>query len=181
MTHYFIIPGLGNSGPQHWQTYFEEVLPNIKRVTQKEWDAPDCPDWLDTIDAALEGYDPSTVVLIGHSLGCVTIAHWAKRSGKIIKGALLVAPSDIETPAYTFPATGFAPIPVQKIYFPTVVVTSANDEWVSLERAAYFAGCWGSKLVNIGNAGHINAASGHYKWQQGIDLLNIFEQHTPVL
>jgi predicted alpha/beta hydrolase family esterase len=28
MTNYLIIPGLGNSGPGHWQTYFEQVLPN---------------------------------------------------------------------------------------------------------------------------------------------------------
>lgn len=175
MTHYFILPGLGNSGPQHWQTYFEKQLPNAKRILQKEWDAPNCNDWLDTIDAALEGYDLNTVVLIGHSLGCCTIAHWAKRSGKIIKGALLVAPSDIESPVYEFPATGFTPIPLQKINFPTITVTSNDDVWVSPERAAYFAECWGSRLVNIGNAGHINAASGYYDWQQGLDLLKHFE------
>ena len=160
MTHYFIIPGLGNSGPLHWQTWFEEQLPNAKRIHQKEWDAPDCTDWLNTIDTALEGYDLLTVILIGHSLGCATIAHWAKRSGKKIKGALLVAPSDIEAPVYTFPATGFTPIPVQKINFPTIVVTSNDDVWVSAERASCFAACWGSTFVNIGNAGHINAASG---------------------
>jgi uncharacterized protein len=175
MTHYFIIPGLGNSGPQHWQTYFEQQLPDAKRIEQKEWDAPDCTDWLDTIDAALEGYDMKTVVLIGHSLGCTTIAHWAKRSGQIIKGALLVAPSDIESPVYEFPATGFTPIPVQQLPFPTITVTSADDVWVSPERAAYFAQCWGSRFVNIGNAGHINAASGYYNWQQGLDLLKEFK------
>ncbi len=174
-TQYFIIPGLGNSGPQHWQTWFETKLENAKRIEQEEWDAPACSEWLSNINKALERYDPGTVVLIGHSLGCATIAHWAKQSGRQIKGALLVAPSDIEAPVYTFPATGFTPIPLQKINFPTVVVASNDDVWVSPQRAAYFANCWGSKLVNIGNAGHINAASGFYEWQQGLDLLHFFE------
>ena len=122
MTHYLIIPGLGNSGPAHWQTWFEKNVPDCKRIEQKEWDAPALSDWLTAIDHAVAALDPSTVVLIGHSLGCSTIAHWAKHSGKIIKGAMLVAPSDIEAPVYTFPATGFTPIPLEKIPFKTIVV-----------------------------------------------------------
>ncbi len=175
MTQYFIVPGLGNSGPDHWQTYFEQTLSNCKRIEQKEWDAPDCNDWINAIDAALKGYDLSTVVLIGHSLGCTAIAHWFVQFGKSIKGALLVAPSDIESPVYTFPATGFTPIPLQKFSFKTIVVWSENDEWVSARRAAYFAQQWGSELVSIGNAGHINAASGFGKWEQGNTLLKRFE------
>jgi predicted alpha/beta hydrolase family esterase len=175
MTHYFIVPGLGNSGPDHWQTYFEQTLSNCKRIEQQEWDAPDCIDWINTIDAALNGYDLSAVVLIGHSLGCTAIAHWFVHFGKSIKGALLVAPSDIESPVYTFPATGFTPIPLRKFPFKTVVAASTNDEWVSFQRAAFFAEQWGSELVNIGNAGHINAAAGYGKWEDGIALLNSFE------
>ena len=171
MTHYFIIPGLGNSGPEHWQTFFEQSGDNFKRINQLEWDAPDCKDWVENIEKALDGYDPSEVVLIGHSLGCVTIAHWAARYGRCIKGALLVAPSDIETPAYTFPATGFDPIPLKKLPFETIVVASADDPWVSIDRARYFADCWGSAFINIGNAGHINVASGHTRWAEGLEIL----------
>ncbi|NNV55671.1 RBBP9/YdeN family alpha/beta hydrolase [Limnovirga soli] len=172
MNHYFIIPGLGNSGPEHWQTYFETTSDNFIRIQQKEWDAPACLDWVNTIEAALKGYDLSKVILIGHSLGCTTIAHWYAQFGKTIKGALLVAPSDIEATIYNFPATGFAPIPLGKMEFKTIVVASTNDPWVSLERAAYFAECWGSDFINIGEAGHINAEAGFYKWQQGLDVLS---------
>jgi len=171
MNHYFIVPGLGDSGPEHWQTFFESAGNNFQRIIQHEWDAPNCSDWITTIDKALSGYDLSTVILIGHSLGCTAIAHWATQYNKKIKGALLVAPSDIENPVYTFPATGFAPIPVNKIDFKTIVVASTDDPWVSLERAIFFAGSWGSEFVNIGNAGHINAASGHYQWHEGLALL----------
>jgi predicted alpha/beta hydrolase family esterase len=52
-----------------------------------------------------------------------------------------------------------------------MVIASANDPWVSLERAQYFAENWGSTFINIGDAGHINAASGHGEWPEGLRLL----------
>jgi len=171
MTTYLIVPGLGNSGKDHWQTYFENSGSNFYRIEQQEWEKPSCEDWIETIDKKVSEFDLSSVVLIGHSLGCSTIAHWAAKYKKQIKGALLVAPSDLEAPQYTFPATGFAPIPLEKINFPTIVVTSADDVWVSLERAAFFAESWGSELINIGNAGHINASSGHNSWDEGLEIL----------
>jgi len=175
MTHYFIVPGLGNSGSEHWQTYFEQSGNNFIRINQEEWDAPSCNDWVNAIDKAIASFDPSTVVLIGHSLGCSTIAHWAKQSGKQIKGALLVAPSDIENPVYTFPATGFAPIPKASINFPTIVVASTDDPWVSIERAKLFAENWGSQFINIGDAGHINAIAGYGNWDEGLAILHTLD------
>ncbi len=174
MDHYLIIPGLGNSGPEHWQTWFETTGDHFTRVMQKEWDAPLCEEWIATIDKAVSAYDPSTVIMIGHSLGCLTIVHWANTYKKKIKGALLVAPSDAEADVYTFPAKGFSPVPLKRLDFKSVVVASSNDVWVSLERATYFAACWGSELVNIGEAGHINSASGHYRWTGGLELLKRF-------
>jgi predicted alpha/beta hydrolase family esterase len=169
--HYFIVPGLGNSGPDHWQSYFEKTGSNFHRIQQTEWDAPNCTDWITEIEKAITGYEPSTVILIGHSLGCTAIAHWAVKFNKIIKGALLVAPSDIENPIYTFPAKGFSPIPLTKINFKTIVVASSDDPWVTPERSGYFADCWGSELINIGNAGHINTSSGYGFWVEGLEIL----------
>jgi uncharacterized protein len=80
MTNYLIVPGLGNSGPDHWQTFFENSGSSFKRIDQQEWDAPDCRDWVAAIDRAIANYDPSTVILIGHSLGCTAIAHWASKN-----------------------------------------------------------------------------------------------------
>jgi uncharacterized protein len=171
MSNYFIVPGLRNSGPEHWQTFFEKSGSNFKRIEQQEWDAPNCNNWIEAIDKAISGYNPSTVILIAHSLGCCTIAHWAMRYNKKVKGALLVAPSDIENPAYTFPSTGFTPIPLHKINFKTIVVASDDDEWVSINRAKFFAANWGSELVNIGNAGHINTAAGYGQWAAGLQIL----------
>lgn len=175
MISYLIVPGLGNSGPEHWQTFFERSGNNFKRIEQTEWDAPQCNDWVGTIDKVVSNYDLSAVILIGHSLGCSTIAHWAKRYKKKIKGALLVAPSDIEAPHYDFPAKGFAPVPLDKINFKTIVVASTNDPWVSIDRAKYFAANWESEFINIGDAGHINVASGHTEWKEGLALLKMLD------
>jgi len=170
---YLIVPGLGNSGPDHWQTFFEKSGDNYKRINQHEWDTPICSDWIANIDKVISEYNPQKVILIGHSLGCITIAHWAKQSKIKIKGALLVAPSDIETPVYTFPAKGFDPIPNEILPFKTIVVASENDPWVSIDRAKYFANNWGSKFISIGDAGHINAQSGYGDWSPGLEILKM--------
>jgi predicted alpha/beta hydrolase family esterase len=171
-TRFFIVPGLGNSGPAHWQTYFGRVHPEFTRIEQREWDAPDRAEWVATIERALAGEDLTQVVLIAHSLGCITVAHWAAAHGHRIKGALLVAPSDVETAHYAaFPTTGFGPMPLQRLPFPSKVVTSTTDQWVSEARARQFAAAWGSELVVIGDAGHINADSGYGDWPAGLALL----------
>jgi len=171
-TRFFIVPGLGNSGPDHWQTHFEQSGPAFTRIEQREWDAPDRQEWVATLDHALTGEDLSNVVLIAHSLGCVTVAHWAEQYGRVVKGALLVAPSDVETPHYAaFPTTGFGLMPLRRLPFPSKLVVSSTDEWVTLARAQQFASAWGSELVNIGPAGHINAASGYGPWPAGLEML----------
>jgi hypothetical protein len=174
LTNYFIVPGLGNSGPEHWQTFFEKSGDNFIRINQQQWDNPECEDWISTIEKTLISYDLSAVVLIGHSLGCLAIVNWANKYNKTVKAALLVAPSDSEADIYTFPAKGFSPILLNQLTFKTIVVASANDVWVSAERAEHFAEHWGSEFINIGNAGHINAASGHGEWIEGLQLLERF-------
>jgi len=171
MTQYLILPGLGNSGPTHWQTYFEESSPQFKRVQQQSWTEPVCADWIANLDKAVHEYDPALVVLVAHSLACSTVAHWVKNYNRTIKGALLVAPSDPEADIYTFPAKGFAPVPLDPLPFPSIVVSSSNDIWVTPERARHFAEHWGSEFLDIGAAGHINADSGHYQWEEGLEIL----------
>lgn len=165
-----IHPGLGNSGPEHWQSLWEKEF-NFPRIEQQDWETPVCADWISTIDSYMQEYNPQNVILVGHSLACTTIAYWAQQYNVRIKGALLVAPSDTEADSYPPGTTGFTPVPLIKLPFPSIVVASTNDYYVTLERAKQFAAAWGSELVNIGDAGHINVASGFGGWNEGMEIL----------
>jgi len=165
-----IIPGLGNSGPQHWQSIWENTY-HFTRVEQNDWETPVCADWVANINAEVGKYQPENVILVGHSLACATIAYWAQKYGTRIKGALLVAPSDTEADSYPSGTSGFAPVPLHQLPFSSITVISTNDFYVSLARARQFAEAWGSEPVNIGDAGHINSASGLGGWDAGLELL----------
>ncbi|TWI97201.1 hypothetical protein JN11_03662 [Mucilaginibacter frigoritolerans] len=165
-----IIPGLGNSGPQHWQSIWEKQF-NFIRVEQADWDAPVCDDWIENIQSEVKKHNAADIILVGHSLACTTIAYWAKKYNVKIKGALLVAPSDTEAESYPPGTTGFTPVSLNKLPFPTITVVSTNDFYVTFERAQLFASAWGSELVNIGDAGHINLASGFGEWAEGLGIL----------
>jgi predicted alpha/beta hydrolase family esterase len=168
-----ILPGLYNSGPEHWQSRWEAAHPDFRRVVQDDWERPRCADWVERLQAAVQS-SPGAV-LVAHSAGCALVAHWAgahaARPGPLVRGALLVAPSDPEAPGYPEGPTGFAPLPLTRLPFPTIVVASTNDEYVTLERARGFAEAWGSRFVSLGAAGHINSQSGLGDWPAGFALL----------
>jgi len=111
------------------------------------------------------------VVLIAHSAGCALVAFWAAATSLRVRGALLVAPSDTEAPSYPIGPTGWRPLPLVPLPFPSIVVASSNDEFATLDRARLFADSWGSRLVDLGAAGHINAESGLGCWPRGRELL----------
>ena len=171
-TIYLTVPGVTNSSPEHWQSLWEKEFPDkFRRIEQVEWNTPICDDWISKIETEVQKETPENVILIAHSLGCTTVAQWAKKYGTKIKGAFLVAPSDIEAENYNFDTKGFAPIPLEKLPFKSLVVASTNDEYVSIERAEQFANAWGSEFVKVGSKEHINANAGFGEWQEGLELL----------
>jgi predicted alpha/beta hydrolase family esterase/GNAT superfamily N-acetyltransferase len=170
-----ILPGLHGSGPRHWQTVWERERGDCQRVEQRDWQNPRCAEWVTTLDEAITGTN-GPLVLVAHSLGCVTVAHWASQHHAVararIAGALLVAPSDVDRPGFPAVASGFSPAPVAPLPFPTVVVASADDPFISLARAEHFADAWGSRFVAVGAKGHMNSDSGLGAWPEGQALLD---------
>jgi predicted alpha/beta hydrolase family esterase len=77
------------------------------------------------------------VLLVAHSLGCILTAWWAAhtRHAAKVRGALLVAPGDVERPDLAAQIHGWAPIARQPLPFPALLVGSRNDPYCSLERA----------------------------------------------
>jgi hypothetical protein len=165
-----ILPGLYDSGPQHWQTLWMTGRSGFRRVEQKDWETPRCDDWVAALDAAVIETG-SRALLVAHSAACALVARWVTVHTRKVRGALLVGPSDPEAPSYPSGPTGFAPMPLVRLPFPSTVVASSDDPYVSMERAALFAKSWGSRFVNIGKAGHINTASGLGDWPRGLELL----------
>ncbi|MGB7481435.1 MAG: alpha/beta fold hydrolase, partial [Burkholderiaceae bacterium] len=95
-----LLPGLYGSGAGHWQTLWEERLPHAQRVMQRDWDAPRRAEWVEQLDAVLRE-TTGPVLLAAHSLGCATAVWWAATHGAAthaarVRGALLVAPPDVE-------------------------------------------------------------------------------------
>ena len=166
-----IIPGIGNSGPLHWQSIWESKNAELIRVQQADWDHPVCSEWVTAIERKTASMRHAAV-LVAHSLGCLAFAHWALSTRLRIAGALLVAVPDPMGPQFPREATGFAPVPVQRFDFPSIVVASSDDPYGSTKYVNRCAEAWGSRLVNIGPAGHINAASGLGEWRQGFALLD---------
>jgi hypothetical protein len=176
MTRTLVLPGLFNSDPGHWQSRWEARDETMERVIQDDWETPHCADWVARLDQAVAFRGPDTL-LVAHSAGCALVAHWAVGCARgQVRGALLVAPSDPEAPSFPAAATGFAPIPLLRFPFLSVVVASANDPFVTVARAQTFASAWGSKFVMIGEAGHINTASGLGDWPEGLALLHNFDE-----
>ena len=170
MTKILTVPGLGGSGPDHWQTIWERTVANTSRIEQADWDRPKRGPWLDAIAEAIDAYGDD-VVLVGHSLGSIAIVQWAARDHRAVRGALLVAPTDVDVPEVLPELRGWGPISKAPLPFPCVVVASANDPYVSLERAKHFADEWCGEFIDAGPIGHINTESKVGAWPQGRILL----------
>lgn len=176
-----IVPGFHGSEAAHWQTWFEQQLPASRRVQGIDWEQPIVRHWAQVLTNELEA-STEPMWIVAHSFGCLASAVAAKTHSSKIAGALLVAPAD----PWRFAANGLASdlpaiqkheniaheLPRQPFDFPSIVVASDNDPWVKLTIAAYWANQWGSELVHLSQAGHINVASGFGPWPFGLQLLH---------
>ncbi len=166
-TSIIIVPGWRDSGPGHWQTLWAERLPQARRVVQDDWHTPTRSAWVARLEeTVLE--QPGPVVIVAHSLGCITTAHMKPESAARVRGALLVAPADPERRAVL---SDFAPVPYAALPYRSILVASSNDPYCPIRLAGAYARAWGSEFVRLQNAGHINVDSGHGEWPLGRALL----------
>jgi predicted alpha/beta hydrolase family esterase len=180
-------PGWRNSGPMHWQSRWQQLFPEFRRVEQQNWVLPRRQDWVTTlaqqIDAATK-----PVILIAHSLGCATVAHLATGQDSVtasgilpraaltppsttIAAALLVAPADVERATVASSLRSFAPLSRKTLPFKTLLVGSDNDPCCTAWRAAEMAESWGADFQVLSGVGHINADSNLGDWLEGLDFL----------
>jgi predicted alpha/beta hydrolase family esterase len=169
--HTLVLPGYQNSGAGHWQTRWEALNPTFVRVRMPDWDHPRRDAWCLALDVAVAAA-AAPVVFAAHSLGCLTTAFWASHYASAallskVAGALLVALPDPTAAHFPSDASGFAPVPLERLRFPTIVVASTDDPYGGVPFSQTCANAWGSRWIDIGARGHINADSGLGEWDEG--------------
>jgi len=175
------IPGLNGSGPAHWQTRWEEELPDCQRVDLGMWDNPHRNTWVNKLNLAIERAG-RPVVLAAHSLGCLTVAWWAEYEqpgpDSNVIGALLVAPPDVDRPGIDPRVAKFGACPRTPLPFPAFLVASRNDPWCPARSAIALARHWECRFADAGEVGHINARSHLGGWSFGKALLRTLLAQT---
>jgi predicted alpha/beta hydrolase family esterase len=155
-----VVPGLHDSGPTHWQSRLQAHFRHAVRVQQHDWATPDLTAWAERIEVTLAAQPPARWVAVAHSFGCLALLrHLATRHPDShrhhgVQSALLVAPADPDK-------FGIAPLlPPHRLGLDTVLIASETDPWMAYPDVSRWARTWGSQLINLGDAGHINVASG---------------------
>lgn len=150
-----VIPGLSDSPPGHWQSWLEARHAGAVRVVQRNWVDADLERWAARIASVLARSGPGPWLAVAHSFGVLALArHLALQPQSPVAAALLVAPADPDKFGLGEALTH--PLPV-----PSTLVLSSSDPWMALARGQRWAQRWGSACVHLGEAGHINIASGH--------------------
>jgi uncharacterized protein len=170
-----MVPGWTGSGPDHWQTRWQTRLKTARRVEQDDWDAVDLTAWTNRLLEAI-AFAAKPVVLVAHSCGVPLIAHAAPRiADNTVIGAFLVAPpSELTAAGLPSMDPAFAEFPRDPLPFPSLLIASRTDEHCSYDDAGDLALAWGSTLIDAGDVGHLNTASGHGPWPEGAMRFGMF-------
>lgn len=172
-----IVPGFHGSGPGHWQSWLEGELPEARRVAGIDWDTPLLARWAGEVRREIDAA-AGAVWLVAHSFGCLASAVAAADRPQRVAGLLLVAPADPERfellgvredPQRSAGVGRF--LPQSAFSCPSILVASRSDPWLQPDAARAWAERWGSRLIDIGDAGHVNVDSGHGPWPLALSLL----------
>lgn len=177
-----IVPGLRDQVAEHWQTLLEARLraagrPVVAVAPMGRVDLS-CEARVHAIERAAQAVT-GPLILVAHSGGVVMVAHWARQTKRAVLGALLATPPDFDRalPAgyptlQELRAGGWLPVPRQPLPFPSIVAASRNDPLGRFERIAELAEGWGSRLVDLGEVGHLNPASGYGDWPRAEEFID---------
>jgi len=180
-TTILIVPGLRDHVDTHWQTLlaadFVARRRKVRTVPPMGRADLDCAARVAAIECAARAIE-GPLIVVAHSGGCIMLAHWARQTQRRIHAALLVTPPDFEAPMPAgYPtlgelqANGWLPVPRDTLPFPSITAASRNDPLGRYERAQALAHDWGSLLVDLGEVGHLNPASGYGPWPLGEALI----------
>ncbi len=108
------------------------------------------------------------IFFIAHSTGAIAVAQAAADLRPFdVRGAFLVAPPAQDALA-TLDGGRWGEIPRVALPWPSVLVASRTDPWASLQQSRALAADWGAEFVDAGEAGRLDAQSGHGPWPDGL-------------
>ena len=178
MIHTVIVPGVGGSEHDHWQSWLQRQLKSCSRVQQQDWNKPVLHEWIEQFVKTVQAIQ-EPIQIVAHSFGCLTtVAALAQHPelNQNIKNLVLVAPAN---PA-RFGDAGFARESQNdyqqyfhqlKLQVPTQMIISENDSWLNFQDALQLAKAWKIRPKNLGQVGHINVASGFGPFPEIYDFL----------
>ncbi|RHX85230.1 RBBP9/YdeN family alpha/beta hydrolase [Leptospira stimsonii] len=168
----FLIPGISNSGPEHWQTHWEK-LHGFKRIQQEDWENPFYSVWEESLVRQIERTEGSeNSILIGHSLGCLLIAKALGRLSNRIRGVFLVAPPDPNSAVFPKGLEEFGEFPQKSLGTQGLLLFSENDPYSKTEFSENLGKLWNLETINLGELGHINAQSQLGNWDSGFQIFS---------
>jgi hypothetical protein len=176
-----IVPGLRDAVDDHWQTLLQRDLRKAARpvasVLPMGRENLSCSARVAEIERTAQSIE-GPIVVVAHSGGCIMLAHWARRTQRAVRSALLATPPDFEKPMpegyptmEALRAGGWLPVPRKALPFPSIVAASRNDPLGRFSRVTALASDWGSEVVDLGHAGHLNPASGYGQWAKAESLI----------
>jgi len=174
-TSILLSPGYGWANDSHWMARWSRQMKSASLVEHKDYITPKKADWIGDIVLAVENA-PKPVVLVGHSLGCIAIAHASSFfSAEKVKGVFFVTPSDWERDNLIpeFPNHDFREVPRGKLPYPSQLLASRNDPFMEFSKSEELASAWGASLIDAGEAGHINVDSGQGPWRANVKIANM--------
>ena len=178
------VPGLRDYAADHWQTLMQAKIPGSLCVPRRAENKLSCAAWVEDLHHSISAIR-GPIVLVAHSGGVMMVAHWARKYQARIAGALLATPPDFSVPLpegyptqETLRTKGWMPVPMQPLPFPSLVAVSTNDPLARMDRVVGMARAWGSRIVTLGEVGHLNPASGYGEWAQGLSILRAAGFHA---
>jgi predicted alpha/beta hydrolase family esterase len=177
-----IVPGLRDAVEQHWQTLLAADLAargrRVRTVPPMGRTDLDCAARVAAIEREAQAID-GPLILVAHSGGCVMVAHWARQTQRAVRGALLATPPDFERPlppgypsVDALRAGGWLPVPRERLPFASIIAASRDDPLARYDRVAAWAAGWGAELVDLGEVGHLNPASGYGAWPRAESFID---------
>lgn len=174
-----IVPGLRDHVETHWQTLLAAQLPQVHTVPPmgRTGAGLDRAARVQAIEQAAQAI-AGPIVIVAHSGGCPMVAHWAAQTRRPVQGALLATPPELDQPMpegypplEALHGGGWFPVPQQALPFPSIVAASRNDPLARYAQVEQMARAWGSRLVDLGEVGHLNPASGYGPWPRAHEFI----------